>query len=276
MNLEYYHKNMDLNVEAFYFYCCAGLGDTLLTLGFKDYLERHLGGQVKFIFKKTHAFIGDMYGEESGIILEGKENIEFLHRSCVKKPIKGKIYAAHPCLHPELKNFFMPIYLQNSTQKFMPWFKEFLGIPLEAEFNAPLLYPEMSPNFKSQLEKIAPLNQIVLISPEATSVSALPKEFWEDLIYELKAEGNIIISNVIKAEQALPGTIFVPMTSLEAIQLGLNCRSVYSIRSGFCDILFSRGKDLHVFYPSHSSYYLYSLNDMFSCCNIDERIIFNM
>ena len=62
------------------------------------------------------------------------------------------------------------------------------------------------------------------------------------------------------------------MTSQEAVELAFNCHSVYSLRSGFCDLLYTRGNRLTVYYPTYASLFLYSLNDMFGRGDICEEI----
>ena len=112
-----------------------------------------------------------------------------------------------------------------------------------------------------------------MLSPEATSMLPLSDRFWENLVNELKEQGYTVVSNVIKKEKTVKGSIYIDLTSEEAVILGLNCHSVHSVRSGLCDLIFSKGKDLHVYYPTHSSYFIYSLNSMFRRTDIDERIL---
>lgn len=262
---------MKLQKDYYYFYCCAGLGDTMITVGWKEEIEKKIKGQVIFIVKETHQFILDMYREEAYLILKKGEIPP--EEKIRKYPQKGYIYAAHPCLHPELSEFFAPVRLQTSTIRFVPWFRKFYRLEAKVPLKLPLQYPTFSEKLKEKCNKIAPIEQIVLFSPEATSMIGMKDWFWEDLVKEVKELGYVAVSNVIAPENAIKGTKYIPLTSKEAVVLGLNCKAVYSVRSGFCDLLFSKGKELHVYYPTHSSYYLYSLNHMFHRNDIDEQII---
>lgn len=262
--------NEKLDANKYYYYCCAGLGDTMITMGFKHAIEQQLNGEIIFILKESHAFIADMY-QDSALIINNfaKKKIE---RRLTRTPTLGHIYAAHPCLHPEMHKFFNPIYYQTSTLKFLPWFRKFLNIAEDSLMQAPKKYPDLSAQLLDRCQNIAPLNKIILISPEATSMQLFPTWFWEDIVKDLIKQGYQPVSNVINPVNTVAQSTFLKLSSSDAIALGMNCHSVYSVRSGLCDLLYDRGRNLHVYYPSHSSYFLYSLNDMFHRQDIDEQI----
>ena len=117
------------------------------------------------------------------------------------------------------------------------------------------------------------LNKVAMISPEAVSVPALPQYFWEELVEKLNQDGLQVICNVMNPENTVSGTHYISMSSSDAVALSMECNSVYSVRSGLCDLIFERGADLHVYHPLHKTFFLYEMNEMFPGINIDERII---
>lgn len=266
-------STINFSKDRYYFYCCAGLGDTLITLSIHDKLEEKYGDSIVYLLKKTHSFIAEMYGVENYIELSNKEIMRFVEKSLFRTPRKGSVYAAHPCLHPELFYFFQPIKDQFSTKKFLPWLYEFFDLNFDYNVKLPLKYPTMDEGLRKRIEKIGPLDRVALISPEATSMTKISGNFWEDLVKELKDRGLYPISNVIDSRNTIKGSKYIPLTSKEAFIVGCNVKEVHSVRSGLCDLLFERGKDLYVYYPTHRAYHLYCMNDMFSREDINERII---
>lgn len=270
-----YFRNMELAPDTYYYYCGAGLGDTMVTAAIKTDLEEKFGAKVIFLVKDTHGFIPPMYGIDEFYVIHSKEDMKYVESQAVRFPAPGKIFAAHPVFHKELTKMFQPVRDQVSTEKFLPWYMGFFGVDKSTEMKYPVKYPEMTDKLREKIEKIAPLEKIVMISPEATSMIRMNINFWKEKIKKMKDRGDFVISNVIDKTNTLPGTSYVNLTSLEAVQLGLNCKEVHSVRSGLCDILFSRGKDLYVYYPTHRAYFLYCMNNMFRCTKINEEIVIN-
>ena len=273
MEFDYINDKLKLDEDTYYYYCCAGLGDTMITLSIREELEKKFGKKIFFILKKTHTVVAKMYEEKNCFILEDREMQAIVEKNLYKKPEGGKIYAAHPAFHEELRDFFRPIYDQNSTERFVPWFYEFFGLSGLEGIKEPTYYPPMTQALKNKISKFDSVDNIVMLSPEATSMLPMSNRFWESLTEELKEKGYTVVSNVIRKERTVNGSIYIDLTAEEAVILGLNCKAVYSVRSGLCDLIFSKGKDLHVYYPTHSSYFIYSLNSMFMRTDIDEVIL---
>ncbi|MDR2341782.1 MAG: hypothetical protein LBD84_01900, partial [Campylobacteraceae bacterium] len=53
-------------------------------------------------------------------------------------------------------------------------------------------------------------------------------------------------------------SIYIPMTTEEAVALAINCKKVISIRSGFCDLIYFKCADLKVLYHRYSKFYSFS------------------
>ncbi len=273
MDFNYINNDLKLDNSVYYYYCCAGLGDTMITLSIRKNLEKKLGKKIVFVLKKTHAIVAKMYDDKNYIIIKDKEMQEAIEKKIFKDVVPGKIYAAHPCMHSELWNYFQPIYDQVSTQRFLPWLYGFFNIDDIDTFNEPKYYPSINIGLKEKYDKFDSIDNIVMISPEATSMLPMPDYFWEELVDDLNNKGYTVVSNVIKKENTVKGSKYINLTAEEAVILGLNCKAVYSVRSGLCDLLFDKGKNLHVYYPTYSSYFIYSLNYMFKRTDIDEVVL---
>ena len=267
------YQDLNLDKEVYYYYCCASLGDTMLTLALRKELEEKLDSKVIFILKETHKIIAKMYDIGDCIIIDNDIMKDKIEKSLSTNPKAGAIYAAHPCLHPELSDFFAPVKFQISTVKFLPWLYEFFGLEFNNKVRGPLFYPALTDDLKRKIETIAPIDKIALISPEAVSMMPIRDEFWESLIDNIKKQGLVPVSNVVDPQRTVKGSRYIDLTIEEALRIGLYCREVHSLRSGLCDLLYDRGKDLHVYYPTHRGYFLYCMNDMFCRDDIDEQII---
>jgi hypothetical protein len=266
-----YNKKSVLDRNTGYIYCCAGLGDTLLTCGFLHALEKKYGFHMCLILKKVHIIVAEMYGITNIFVLNVDIDISEIRKNTTRIPKTGKVFFAHPSAHPELYSVCDPVH--RGTVKFLPWFRLFFNIDKSERFLLPKVYPKLELDLRERCDRVAPISEIVIFSPEATSMSNLPNYFWEQKAKLLRKKGLTIISNVINPANAISWTKYMNLTISEIIALALRCHSFYAIRSGICDLLFSIGKRMHVFYPSHSDFFFYSLNDMFELNEIDERII---
>lgn len=257
----------------YYFECCGGMGDTMLTCGYMKALEKKYCSKIKLIVKKSHAFIPEMFEITDSLVIGRDISETFIKKKTFSEPKIGKVYSAHPCKHPELWSFFEPVYYYTSTIRFLEWFKQFLGIDKDTQLVFPKSYPKLPKKLRDAILQIAPLNKVAMISPEAVSVPALPQYFWEELVEKLNQDGLQVICNVMNPENTVSGTHYISMSSSDAVALSMECNSVYSVRSGLCDLIFERGADLHVYHPLHKTFFLYEMNEMFPGINIDERII---
>lgn len=261
-----------LDKNNFYFLCNAGIGDTMLVAGLKSALQEKYGGTVHLLIPPSHEFLMEMYNISEYTLTDFYNHDLYLISDKSPTPQKGHIFVAHPCVHRELSRFFAPIRDQISIKKFYPWFLEFLCLDKDTPLQLPLNIPQMSDEFRKKVEKIAAVNKIALICIEATSMLWLPEQFWIEKVNQLKDEGLTVISNAKDPQNTVPGSYYLKMELHEAVSLAYSCDSVYALRSGFCDAIYAKGKDLHVYYPRHSSLYIYSLNDLFNRRDIDETI----
>lgn len=235
-----------------------GLGDTMLLCGFKDALEKYYNAPVHFIIKPTHQVVMNMYGikDYSVEVFEEDELREFVNKNSKVKI--GEYFVAHPnYLNDDYKlvNEFL-----NFKISFFDVFKKTLGLPDDAHFEYPTITPVISDLLKRKLEKIAPLEKIVLISPETFSTNIIMPEAIEAEVEKFTNNGYKVISNVINKGNKIKGSIYVPMTVEDAVALAINCHHVISVRSGFCDLIAPFLKKMTVYYPNIRTYKLYSFS----------------
>lgn len=259
-----------LNKNEYYLLSPCGLGDTMALCGFKDALEKKLDGKVNFIIKKSHEVVLKMYGYDNYIIENFSLNdLEKIKNT--KQPQKGKLYIAHPIYttNKESLNKFT-----NLNITFLEFYREFLGLNENTEYKYPIYYPELSEDLKKNLEKIAPLNKIILLAPEATSVPKIDVSQWNNLIKELKKQGFVVVLNSIKPNKKLSGAIHIPMTIDDAVALGISCAGIYSTVSGFCNLVFKKQKNMNIYYPNKYFYDLYNFKKTYNDFYIKESICF--
>lgn len=108
--------------------------------------------------------------------------------------------------------------------------------------------PEISKNTREELERISSLNKIVVFAPETRSDTMFDVNFWNSLASSITKKGYSIIVNTTDRCFNIDGGIKIDMSFSDLVALCHHCHSVFSIRSGLCDILFQKGKNLYVFY----------------------------
>ncbi len=107
-------------------------------------------------------------------------------------------------------------------------------------------YPDITKNCKDKIEQYGKLEKSILLLPEASSDVLLDKRIWNNIASELQQLGYIVFENVINYNNHIDGAINLELDVNELIQLGINCHSVISYRSGLCDILAGKRSNLYV------------------------------
>ena len=282
MNLEDIHT-LHLDKHKFYFVLPWGLGDTMIFCGLKNALEEKLGGEVHFIIKPSHALIMQMYGIQDYTTV--KVTYSYPHHSPVlvelaaknPYPEKGKFFVAHPEFHPRFSQMVYEMQANLPHIRFLSWYKQFLDIP-DAPFAYPRYYPKVSQNLEKRLLALVPdfsFEKTVLILPEATSVLGPSRLFWTHLIKMLKKKNFIVLTNIIDTQKQplFEGTVNIDLSLEELVALSLACHDVYALRSGICDLIFTKENHLHIYYPTEAIRNIFSLKDMFQAKNVDEILL---
>ena len=283
MNLEDL-QTLPLDKNVFYFVSPWGLGDTMIFCGLKNALEKSLGGKIHFIIKPSHSLIMKMFGITEYITATVQHS--YPHHSPVlvalaaqnPYPVKGSIYVAHPEFHPRFAAMVYEMQANLPHVRFLSWYKQFFGLPEGTELHLPSWYPPVSDDLKARFEKLGTdfrFDNTALFLPEATSVLGPDRIFWECLIREQKRKGMNVITNIVNQEKTplFKGIPNIDLSLEELVSFSLACKDVYALRSGICDLIFSKGNHLHIYYPTDAIHKIFNLKDMFQSDTVDEKLL---
>ena len=260
------------DTESFYYLCNGGLGHTAFLCSIKDALEERLKGKVVFLVVKEQAFIPKAFDCEFMIVELRNVNLGSIVNQ-TPNPERGKVYVTHPFTHPESVNYFRPVHGLYSTVRYKPWLLRYYLLNDRTTLAYPKSEQTLPKRLAKKLEVFGDIDKIVLFFPEAHTISGIAKRVWAKKADELAEEGLIVLSCVQDKSNVIKDTSFVDLTAEEAFRVGMLCHSVYCLRNGIAELLAARGKDLHVFYPSHETFFIYSINSMLGRNDINEEIV---
>ncbi len=251
--------NFKIEKDKMYFLSPYGLGDTMILCGFKNALEKKYGCEIYFLIKASHKIVMDMYKIKNYSIIDMKNLDLFLLGDATQMPCLGKIFVAHPEFHKELLYLFDEINTSvdgNKTQ-FIEWYKKFLLLPKKTKFELPVWYPTLSEKAKKKIMKIAPVSNIVVLIPEANSVNIRNKTIWKNIIKANQKFKTITVVNDKKNK--IMGIKNLDLDLYDTVAIMLACHSVYSIRSGLCDLVANKISNMTVLYGNPYFKTIYSL-----------------
>lgn len=256
------------------------LGDIVYAIAIWKIFEKQYKSKLHFIIRKQHKFLMDIFGIKNYSIYDldaiiknnktfqidyFKNNIpsaEALDRlenemfqaifHCI--PVKGEPFV---CENP-INNFFTYPYFWSYR-----WSSN-MGIEENFKFSIPPYIPKLSNSVVDALDKIAPLEKIVLFAPEAATATEFAPEFWDIIAEKVHNHGYTIIVNSKKYKIKYGISAFELNLSLQdVVALGLKCAYVFSLRSGLCDVLVGAKEKLYTFYPAMLHREINSLNKCF-------------
>lgn len=262
------------NSAFFYFLSPWGLGDTMVLCGLKRAIEKKLGGPICLIVKPAHEIVLQLYGIQDYVLADIKliysQNRHDVPNwpNIVEEPRRGGIYIAHPEFHSDFSRLVFRMQSHGISVSFLAWNLEFLGLPENSSFKLPKHYPTLSKAVEAEFTKYFPgrkISEAVLIFPEAVTVQPLPRIFWEYLIHKFRMKNIPVLSNIINPEKTplFPDVPNLTCSLEQVIAFAMNCREIYALRSGICDLLFRKHKKLHVFYPDKRVENIFSLRKLF-------------
>ena len=256
VSFERYHQ--DKKIDKIILISPYGLGDTMNLCGFKDALEKKHNASIHFIIKPTHEIVMKMYGikDYSFQTFDKNELRAIAQRNTEVK--KGEYFVAHPQFIGDDGKLLEDFY--NFKISFVDIFKKTFWLSDDVQFKYPTIPPVLSNEFREKVEKIAPLNKVILFSPEAFSTNKVVPDVLENEVKKLTDKGFVVISNVIDKHETIKGSVYLPLTIDEAVALGINCAGVLSVRSGFTDIIVPFLKETVIYYPNIETLNLYSLS----------------
>ncbi len=253
----------NLRADCYYFVSPCSAGDTYYLCALKQVVEKQLQGKIIFIIAPTHKVVCDMF-EVEYIICETKIINIFRTHKCLENdavismPTLGNLYPAHP----------IPLQKWNYHYKSMlEMYLHFFDLPLDIKGDLPTNLPKISESLRTKLNKIAPLNQIILFCPEAFTYPCLPLIIFKYECDSLLRKGYKIIANIPNHKEYLryfssDGVYDLDLSLKEAIALGISCAGVISTRAGFCDIIAPHCENLKVYYTKLESRYYNKLKEM--------------
>lgn len=247
----------NLKADCYYFVSPASAGDTYRLCTLKPALESHYKGKIIFIIKAMHEAICEMFEGLEYVVCEDK-SVDFCkNKQCltidnvVSVPTLGKI-------HSNFIYYQFPAHTDNQ----LDFDRVRLMLPQSAQRVLPTNLPKISKSLRDKLDKIAPLNQIILFCPEANSFPKLPFIIFKDECQRLRKEGYSIVVNSLKYKKEyarffMGGVYDLDLSLKEAIALGISCAGVISTRAGFCDIVAHYCKRLKIYYTAFSNYIMW-------------------
>lgn len=234
----------NLKADCYYFVSPCSAGDTYRLCMLRPALESHYKGKIIFIIKAMHEAICEMFVGLEYVICEDK-SVDFCkYKQClildnvVSVPTLGKIHS----------NF---IYYEfpADTDTQLEFDRVRLMLSQDAQRVLPTNLPKISESLRAKLDKIAPLNQIILFCPEANSFPKLPFVIFKDECQKLRKEGYSIVVNSLKYKKEyarffIDGVYDLDLSLKDAIALGISCAGVISTRAGFVILSPIIAKDL--------------------------------
>jgi hypothetical protein len=238
-----------------------GLGDTKRLAGYKTALEQKYGAPIHFIIIPTHKIVMEMYGITNYSIHSFTDDELKNIGSTNPVPGIGSLYIAHPAYSDKrgLLNKW-----NNSPFHADELFKKFLDLENDPRPKEPLYYPSLTVAMLEAAGLAAQdLKKTALLLPEAKSVPALNERYWRNLAARLRREGYFVIQNYEQSHFEIKGVPFL-LGDLETVAaFALSCGRVYSIRSGFCDLIAGKVENLTVLYPNKVSQTMYRMEKSF-------------
>ena len=238
----------NLKSDRYYFVSMHSAGDTYYLCSLKSALERKLQGKIVFIIKPSHQAVLEIFANESYIICENQLIKKFHHTpqcfefdSVVSTPTLGALFPAHPDI---LQKHIVSTNMLN-------WNLQWLDLPLDTKGDLPSNLPKLSEILRDKIEKIAPLDKIFLLCPEANTYPILPSIIFKSECENLLNQGYKIIVNIPNHKEYTryfsDGVYDLDLSLKDAIALALCCAGVISTRSGFCDIIAPHCKNLKIY-----------------------------
>lgn len=247
----------NLRTDCYYFVSPGSAGDAYRLCSLKTALEQKYKGKIIFIIKAMHEAVCEMFENLEYVICEDKSVDFSLHaqfltlENVVSMPALGKIY-------PHFISYDMCPFA--NTQ--LDFDRLRLMLPQDTQRVLPTKLPKIDKNLQARLNKIAPLDKIILFCPEANLFPRLPCVIFKYECERLRKQGYSVMINALKHKQEwarffIDGVYDLNLSLKEAIALALSCAGVISVRSGFCDIVLPHCNGLKIYYTIFDKYIMW-------------------
>lgn len=254
--------DISLDTEKYYMFFPLHWGDTFSSIGFVRWFENRMGAKVVCLIRPEQELIMRLFefDEYELIDFDYHQTPEFWNRlikisNQCPSPRKGKIYVAFPMdpLHQEWRR----VGTKHRWERHALMFG--CSHPVAEVFQRPTdRHLSVTDSFKQKIASFAPLDKIVLFSPQSLTWrvpgwDAYIRPFWEaESSKWIHAGYKVLVSSLESVE--FPGTTYLPMSMEEALWLGIHCHHVVARRSGYMDLLSLLRKDATVIYTSYEQY----------------------
>ena len=258
-----------------YVFSPYGIGDLVIVRGLKKSIEETYKVSVRFIVKPAHEFVMEMFGEKEYLTCTYSEAELKIMGEEVSEPTIGKVFVAHPFYH---NNGSINVAFLEHRITFRSVFTKLFKLPDISKVELPYFFPKVKEEFQKRA-RIERMDNTVLLLPEMKSASQyenLPVNFFIEVINKIKAEGLQPIVNCTDDTYEELKPYSVEMTLEELVSLACECRQVISMRSGICDLIFSRINRLDIIYPNQAFWKLFNLKEIYcedSLINSKEHVL---
>lgn len=270
-----------LHNDEYNMYCGHfNLGDLVFAFRMKDSFEYTYGARLNYIINKRHECLAhicniDNYSLVDKIELKNIDDIPIELRETIKVNMFERLLSGVPLKGTLFTVPFGGVMRRMFNEShFCDHFSQWLDIEKDRIETPELLECSEALTQKLSFAGVTDIHKVILLAPEANSMKLITKDIWHRLIDGIKKDGYFLITNCIKEENYIPGTIHMDLSLEELLELGGNCNSVYSLRSGLCDCLAGIGERLHVIYWDDANKEYFSLNRNFNIDSlIDEKLV---
>lgn len=166
VSINKYNKINKINLIGPY-----GFGDTIILCGFKEALEDYYKAEVNYIIKPEHEVLMKLYDITNySLRYFDEKDLEKIANKNSEIKINCE-FVAHPNYLNDDKKL-LKSFLDYEIS-FIDLFRNTLGLPDDAMFQSPKKVPQISQDLQNELNKIAPLEKIILFSPESFSTKRI-------------------------------------------------------------------------------------------------------
>jgi hypothetical protein len=240
--------------EGLNFISPFGLGDTMFLAVYKNVIESNYGLPVHLIIKPSHTVVMKMFARNDYSVYQFTESELRGIAKNNELPRPGMLYVAHPAYSGG--NELIDEWNKQAYDVKTLW-RRFLGLGESVPADVPVYYPPVSGKAPD------PAGSALLL-PEARSMRPLKRRYWEKIAASLRKEGLTVVQNYVDPDFCIKGVPRLSGDLYAVIGFALACKKVYSLRSGLCDLIAGKVKDLTVFYPDEFTYRVFPLDRAFS------------
>ncbi len=260
-----------IHPDKFNFVLQDGLGDTLMCLRYADAFVKKNGAEMFFFIRPSHEFIFKALDMHNYMVVDAMERRNFyygLDINLFSTPKIGDLFFAHPRLTP------MPLSQNDKKEQYD--FRDFWGNFLSLQTSL-LQKKEIKavPEMVKAARDFMNLHNLqaektIFISPEECGYKSANAKVFANLAQNLSKKGFSVISNVCVSKNKIQGTIEFSGKFELCMALADMCRAVISVRSGLCDMLYEKGKNLYILYQTKKDFDFYSVNKIFDRNDVNE------